>query len=193
MRTLYGASKAERLAARAERLKFHAGARLVPGPAGCAVYVYERGGKLMALYFIGTSAKPLHWFAYKTAESRDEAVRQFHADMKARTDRKEREKAEQKAKGHSFTVGDIVNTSWGYDQTNVDFYVITRTTKACVWVRPIMQDSEATGFMQERVWPKMPIQMVGEETRHVANQYGFSINGHGASLTTGDKYASHYA
>lgn len=192
-RSLYGASKAERLAARAQRLKLHAGARLVPGPAGCAVYTYERGGKYLALFFIGSSAKPACHYAYSTIEKRADAISQFHADMKNRADRKVRERVEQKAKGHTFKVGDIVNTSWGYDQTNVDFYAVTRVSRACVWVRKILQDGEATGFMQERVWPKMPIEMVGEESRHVATRGGFSIDGHGASLTTGDTYASHYA
>jgi len=34
-------------------------------------------------------------------------------------------------------VGSIWYTSWGYDQTNVDYYEVTRETKASVWLRKI--------------------------------------------------------
>lgn len=37
-------------------------------------------------------------------------------------------------------VGSILVSSWGYDQTNVDFFIVTRTTKACVYIRKIRSD-----------------------------------------------------
>lgn len=32
-------------------------------------------------------------------------------------------------------VGDIFYTSWGYDQTNVEFFKVVRATKASIWVQ----------------------------------------------------------
>tara|TARA_R110000824_G_scaffold9642_6_gene42868 strand:+ start:775 stop:1293 length:519 start_codon:yes stop_codon:yes gene_type:complete len=34
-------------------------------------------------------------------------------------------------------VGDVLYSSWGYEQTNVDFYVITRRTKCTVTLAPV--------------------------------------------------------
>ncbi len=34
-------------------------------------------------------------------------------------------------------VGDIFVEDWGYDQTNVDFYQVTKTTKKMVEIKPI--------------------------------------------------------
>ena len=34
-------------------------------------------------------------------------------------------------------MGDIMYSSWGYDQTNVDFYKVVRVTKASAWLQPI--------------------------------------------------------
>lgn len=34
-------------------------------------------------------------------------------------------------------LGTIFAASWGYDQTNVDFYEVVRRTAKNVWVRPI--------------------------------------------------------
>lgn len=33
--------------------------------------------------------------------------------------------------------GDIFYTSWGYEQTNVEFYQVVRATEKTVWVREI--------------------------------------------------------
>lgn len=175
-------------------------ARYIPKDARCilehvngsACYVYEVAGKFYAIGFWGTSAKSMFHYSYRTEEQRNQAIWNFRESVEHSIEHRAKAKAE-RAKPHTFKVGDIVNTSWGYDQTNVDFFVITRTSAACVWVRPIAQDAEAIGYMQERCWPKMPIEMTGPETRHVANAYGFSINGHGASLTTKDCYSSSYA
>ena len=42
-------------------------------------------------------------------------------------------------------VGTIMVSSWGYDQTNIDFYVVTRRTKATVDISPIASDVAPTG------------------------------------------------
>jgi len=41
------------------------------------------------------------------------------------------------AEGHEVKVGDVFVESWGYDQTNVDAYQVTRISPASVWIRPI--------------------------------------------------------
>jgi hypothetical protein len=49
-------------------------------------------------------------------------------------------------------VGDIFRMSWGYDQTNVDWFQVTRTTPKGVVVREISgQETEATGPMSSNV------------------------------------------
>ena len=35
------------------------------------------------------------------------------------------------------TIGDIAYSSWGYEQTNITFYRVTRTTTASVWLEEI--------------------------------------------------------
>ena len=41
-------------------------------------------------------------------------------------------------------IGTIFVCSWGYDQTNVDFYEVVKVTKASVVVREIAQDTESS-------------------------------------------------
>lgn len=48
---------------------------------------------------------------------------------------------------HGFTIGDILVSSWGYDQTNVDFYQVTRIMPKTIEIRAIRKHCEETGFM----------------------------------------------
>lgn len=38
---------------------------------------------------------------------------------------------------HSLRVGDILRASWGYEQTNVDYYEVIRVSRSSVWLREI--------------------------------------------------------
>jgi len=53
-------------------------------------------------------------------------------------------------------VGDIFYNSWGYDQTNIDWYQVTALTKTgkSVKVRPIAGKIKETGFMSGESTPK---------------------------------------
>jgi hypothetical protein len=44
-------------------------------------------------------------------------------------------------------VGSIFRCSWGYDQTNVDFYQVVKLNKATVSVRPIAKHVVEDGMM----------------------------------------------
>ena len=51
-------------------------------------------------------------------------------------------------------LGDIFVSSWGYEQTNVDFYKVTRLTKAMIELSPIPAVSKReTGWASDEVGP----------------------------------------
>jgi hypothetical protein len=62
----------------------------------------------------------------------------------------------------SKTVGDILSTCWGYDQTNREFYEIVKVRGAAVTLRQIATETVATGDMTARVIP-LPGQFVDKE------------------------------
>lgn len=67
-----------------------------------------------------------------------------------------------------FQVGDILYNSWGYEQTNIDFYEITRMTKSSLFIRSIASELEISEFndMAGYVKPKRG-EYTGEEMRKV--------------------------
>jgi len=183
---------AERLALRAAYLPKDARC-ILEHTNGSACYAYERAGALYAIGFYGTAAKSSFHHRYRTEDARNLAIWNFRESVEQSVARRSKAQADRKAAVCTLKVGDIVNTSWGYDQTNVDFFVVTRVSKSSAWVRPIASEVETTGNMSGRTWPSMPIRTTGDETMHRASGTSLSIDGHHASLTTGDTYCSWYA
>jgi hypothetical protein len=52
--------------------------------------------------------------------------------------------------------GAILYSSWGYDQTNIDYYMVTRTTKASAWIVPMSAHEEQTGWLCGQASPLEP-------------------------------------
>lgn len=92
-----------------------------------------------AIGFSGKKAKYDFYIAFRTAERRAEYVAGWENGIKARNARKDLDKAK-RMMGTTLKVGDILYTSWGYDQTNVDFFQIVNIPSKCfVEVRKIKQ------------------------------------------------------
>jgi hypothetical protein len=109
------------------------------------VYVYERIGKPYAMGFLPKAQKPVFNHRYSTLKSREQRVRDFFEGVTAHKNLiAERRKARNAP--HNVEVGAIFYTSWGYEQTNVDFYQVTRViSDRSVEVRKIGQNSTNTG------------------------------------------------
>lgn len=56
-----------------------------------------------------------------------------------------------------YNIGDIIVNSWGYEQTNIEFYKVTRITKRTIYVREIPKkeaENEWRGAMCSHVIPE---------------------------------------
>lgn len=140
-------------------------------PEGTTIeaHVWEMAGKPYACIFAGKANKPIahHW--YRSAECRDNAV-----EIAAEHDRRRRickeESRKERAKPHNFQVGHILESSWGYDQTNIDFYQVTAVLgPRMVEIRPIGQVCvRYDGGGSDKVVPD-PDSFTGPPSRHVVN------------------------
>jgi hypothetical protein len=86
-------------------------------------------GKPCAVAYIGASAKPVLFASFKTEASRREYVARAFAAAASRANRKaaaDAEKAQNRAQPIGLAVGDVLRSSWGYDQTNIDYYQVTK-------------------------------------------------------------------
>jgi hypothetical protein len=86
-----------------------------------------------AVIFKGRQSKPV-WGPYLgVGGSLEQSIQQF---VKFRDDEWAQAQAD-KATDHGLVVGSILSSSWGYDQTNVDFYEVVAVTGKQVIIREI--------------------------------------------------------
>jgi hypothetical protein len=132
-----------------------------PQGTDAAVYTYEEGAALYAIAFYGKAAKPAWHYRFSKDDHRAKRIAEFIEGRKSRAKLMSERKAE-RAKPHSLKVGDVLVSSWGYEQTNVDYYeVIEVKGAATVVIREIAQEREATEWEQGKAVP-VPGHYIGE-------------------------------
>lgn len=93
------------------------------------------------LCFVGRAVNPTLHVYFKTADERSSYLASYRDRMlKAVADRKASVAQRKTARlaAHSLKLGDILYSSWGYDQTNVNFYQVVRVNgRNTVTVREI--------------------------------------------------------
>lgn len=122
-----------------------------PDSLGTAyAYICDRTGKWAVVAYRGTAGKSSFHFTYRSREQAEKAVGDW---LQGLTEHAKLIAERRVLKPHTFKPGDIVTNSWGYDQTNVDWYRVTRATKHFVWLKPIAANVVEDGFMSG---PSMP-------------------------------------
>lgn len=85
--------------------------------------------KAHAVGFAGKAQKPAFNFTFKTNAAAERQVAAFFASRRDDEQRAAARRAEKTAP-HTLQIGHVLVASWGYDQTNVDFYQVTRIVGA---------------------------------------------------------------
>lgn len=119
------------------------------------IYWYTTtAGKLCAVAYHGKSAKSDWHYSYRTEEAR-KAKSDAHLDSYAEHAVLMQDRAEKrKAYRHTLEVGDILKASWGYDQTNIDYYQVTAVLSGqTIELREIGSISRETGWQQGECVP----------------------------------------
>src|SRR5258707_14585385 len=74
----------------------------------------------------GRSTKTAVYYTYRTEERRNQAADQLIASerlaMQRRAESEQKQSAARKNFVNPFIVGTVFENSWGYDQTNIDYY-----------------------------------------------------------------------
>jgi hypothetical protein len=115
-------------------------------PAGYTEYaksdfgiVYKQSSQFIAMFFVGKQSEPVMHYRFSSADNMDKKINTFFADLKAYNERKLKRKEERKNQLEAVKVGDMLSCSWGYEQTNVDFYQVVERKGKQMKIRPIAQ------------------------------------------------------
>ncbi len=101
------------------------------GEDGATVAYFYTGnnGKPSMLTYVGKRGKENSRYYYVDEKQRQAALTRFIEGVVYRQEQKEAAVAERKSSTTKLNVGDVVYTSWGYDQTNIDYFMITEISK----------------------------------------------------------------
>lgn len=120
-------------------------AYLVCADGKSAVVQFDLNGVACAVVFAGASAKKAWGYSFHSADRRADRVTDWMMGQDGKHAAKLAEQALRKATPHTLTVGSILYASWGYDQTNVDFYEVVAVRGAAVDLREISKTRQMQG------------------------------------------------
>jgi hypothetical protein len=138
-------------------------------------------------------------YKFNTPEKRDQyAVSNCEQLEKSEEKRAEQSivlKQKQNENVASLKVGDVFYTSWGYDQTNTDFFKIVKISGKRITVRQLVANRVETGFMSGDCTASGIFCKDAKDIVLGVSKYGsFRIEGHYAEVWNGKpKYYSYYA
>ena len=135
----------------------------------------------------GRIQKKFH-YRFRTLVRMNEYLEQFKQDteeaMKIREDIK-RERKEART-DHGIEPGQVYYTSWGYDQTNVYFFLVTKVSGQKITYVEVGQSAEHTGFMSGRTQPDVTKIVSKEMSSMATGKQTFNAGSEGL-------YTKHYA
>ena len=131
-------------------------APIVPEGTDLAIWTWESEGKSGTQYhgiaFAGKANKPLWFYRFRSEAHRQREIDDTIERRKSHFKRKQEKLEERLTFKHGFKAGDILSSSWGYDQTNVNFYEVVEAGEKEVTLREIAQKTVSQdGYGQEKV------------------------------------------
>ena len=132
------------------------------------LYQYQANGAVLAKGYVGNAAKAAFNYSFGDAARRALYVAEWLQKCDKAEARKAARLAERKNKlagGHDLKVGDVLSGSWGYDQTNVEFWQVTKLVgRRMVEIRELARMSEETGYMSGNAVP-VPNEFTSKESK----------------------------
>ena len=146
---------------------------LTPEGTDLAIWSYELGGNIYAIGFAGNQSKPYFHTRYRTEAQRSQSIESHAKARRGVMDLKQERQEARKQYKHDFKVGDILVSSWGYDQTNIDYYEVTKIIgEQMVEIREIGKKFTGSSGQQDIVMPD-PGKYAGPATRKRVGQGGY--------------------
>jgi hypothetical protein len=146
-------------------------------------YILTVRGRPEAKVFFGKQTKPVRFCVYRNEANREQDIKALFEARRAAIAYTLKRRDERKAWINDYKVGEIVNTCWGYDQTNCEFYEIVAVKGKHVTLRQIAVTSRATGWAQERVAP-LAGEYIGESFERLASERGIKTGKHDFTYAT---------
>jgi hypothetical protein len=112
-------------------------------PEGLEIWTWEgfshttNRTAIFGVAFAGRAGKALWYRSFRDDAARSKTIQDTIQSHEARIAEKRSRMADRRSFQHELQIGDILYSSWGYDQTNIDFYQVTRLCGKAIGLREI--------------------------------------------------------
>ena len=140
------------------------------------VEVFRRPGKpsgVCELAFSGMRCKPDYAYRFASPEAAEAHRTTWLASKSATADEKRARVERRREAGQQLAVGDVLVESWGYEQTNYDYYQVTRKLGArSVEIRELAKDKTYNAGAMAGECVPIKGRFVGEPMTKRVNELG---------------------
>lgn len=150
---------------------------MTPEGTDLAIWTWDEGGRTYGIAFAGKSNKPLWNYRFRNDAQRQKQIDDAIKSRKLTKELKDKRVQERREYQHSYKVGDIFDTSWGYDQTNVDFYQVVEVRGKVLIIRKIAEMTDHEDRGADYVVPAKD-SFIGPPIRILPTSSGVKIEGH---------------
>jgi hypothetical protein len=142
------------------------------------IVTYEEKGKFIVAVFGPKSAKTIYHYAYSKIQTRNEFIERIKANIGTRKKEKDQRRAEfaQSMKENAIKPGDVFYDSWGYDQTNIDFYKVVQVSAQTVIARKCAKVVKTSHGYCDYVEPGNEFVSEGIKCRIVSGYKGLALS-----------------
>lgn len=108
---------------------------------------------VIGVAFAGRRQKPDWHYRFKSEEARSAYIASYKKKLEGIAEYKLKRAIEKKETENLLSVGDILVCSWGYEQTNIDYYEVVKILPKSVVIQEIGQRTVTTGYESGDCWP----------------------------------------
>lgn len=147
--------------------------------AKAVVYRYSAGGYVYAVAFTGRKLKPSWRYRFANDDACNTYIETWLETEQARIREYKAARALVQAYQHPLRAGQVLYSSWGYEQTNVDFYEVIRALPKSVELRQMAATKRYDGDRMTGTALPDPKHYIGPSmVRRVHPDEIVSIDGH---------------
>lgn len=106
-------------------------------PQGLDIWTWEDGSTYRGIAFKGKQSKPLWNLRFRSIAEQEKTIQSAVDSATARIQSQQSLRDERKNNVHGLVEGDILWSSWGYEQTNINFYQVLSAVGKSIVVREI--------------------------------------------------------
>lgn len=148
-------------------------------------WFWDEAGRPYGIAFQGKAQKPLWHHRFKSEVERQRYMDETITNRTQGLAYKAERQAQRVAFRHTLKVGDILDSMWGYDQTNVDFYEVVGVGEKTVTVRQISSRNVRSEGQSNLVAPASGRFVGPPMVKRVSEGNSISVGSHHASPWSG--------